>query len=125
MLLIILFCLLVAIGIICICKSNRELVMTIGGLFSVFSTIAIIVCVAFIMKVQIPREVDYQNTLTQREMLEYRIEKSEEIVGNEMLYSQIVEFNNDLRKTKTYADSMWLNWFANKKISTIDYIDYK
>lgn len=79
---------------------------------------------AFIMTININRDIDYQNKLYEREMLEYRIEKMEEnITGNEMLYNDIVEFNNELRSTKKWANNPWTNWFNNQDIATIDYIE--
>lgn len=79
---------------------------------------------AFIFTININRDIDYQNKLYEREMLEYRIEKMEEnITGNEMLYNDIVEFNNELRNTKKWANNPWTNWFNNQDIATIDYIE--
>ena len=69
-------------------------------------------------------DLDYQNTLHKKEMLEYRIEHIEEnITGNEMLYNDIVEFNNELRNTKKFANNLWTNLFSNKDIAAIDYIE--
>jgi hypothetical protein len=57
-------------------------------------------------------------------MLEYRIEHMEEnITGNEMLYNDIVEFNNTLRNEKKWALNPWTNWFNNQDIASIDYIE--
>ena len=69
-------------------------------------------------------DVEYQNTLHKKEMLEYRIEHMEEnITGNEMLYNDIVEFNNELRNTKKWANNPWTNWFNNQDIASIDFIE--
>ena len=69
-------------------------------------------------------ELNYQNVMYEKEMLEYRIEHIEEnITGNEMLYNDIVEFNNELRNTKKWANSPWTNWFNNQDIASIDYIE--
>ena len=69
-------------------------------------------------------EVRYENKIYEKEMLEYRIEHYESIaVGNELLFDDIVEFNNDLRVTKKWAASPWMNWFYNHKIATIEYIN--
>ena len=68
--------------------------------------------------------INYQNTLHKREMLEYRIgHVSENITGNEMLYNDIVEFNNELRSQKKWANNLWTNWFNNKYIADLDYIE--
>jgi hypothetical protein len=44
-------------------------------------------------------------------------------LGIGLLYSDIVEFNNELRSDKTYSDNIWINWFFNDKVATIDYIE--
>lgn len=73
---------------------------------------------------QLNADVFYENKLLEKQMLEYRLEKQDDIIGNEMLYSQIVEFNNELRYTKKWASNLWTNWFVNQKIANnIDYID--
>ena len=48
---------------------------------------------------------------------------SDNIVGNEMLYNDVVEFNNELRRIKKWANSPWVSWFYNQKIASIDYIE--
>lgn len=88
-----------------------------GVLVSCFSMLVI-------APVQFNRDVDYQSTLHERDMLEYRIEHmKEDVVGNEMLYNDIVEFNNDLRSCKKWANNPWTNWFNNKDIASLDYIE--
>ena len=86
------------------------------GLTSVFIGFAII-------DVQVNKDIKYQNALYEKEMLEYRIDNMEDnIIGNEMLYNDIVEFNNDLREVKKWANNPWVNWFYNQDIATIDYV---
>lgn len=89
----------------------------IGGLVTFASIILILINVC-------SYDVDYQNALYQKEMLEYRIEHMEDnVTGNEMLYNDIVEFNNELRKTKKWANNPWTNWFNNQDIAAMDYIE--
>lgn len=96
----------------------------IGVSLCLFSGFTFALCLFAILCVQVNREVGYQNKLYEREMLEYRLEKTnEDIVGNEMLYNDIVEFNNSLRSTKKWANNPWTNWFNNADIATIDYIE--
>lgn len=66
--------------------------------------------------------IDYEDKVAERQMLEYRIENYEDAVGNELLYDDIVEFNKDLRHTKRFYNSPWTNWFNNWKVAEIDYI---
>lgn len=69
-------------------------------------------------------EVNYENKIYEKEMLEYRIEHYEpSAVGNELLYNDVVEFNNNLRIIKKWAANPWTNWFCNHKIATIEYIN--
>lgn len=69
-------------------------------------------------------DLDYQNALHEREVIEYRLDHMEEnITGNEMLYNDIVEFNNRLRSQKKWANNPWTSWFNNKKIAALDYIE--
>ena len=69
-------------------------------------------------------DLDYQNTLHEREVIEYRLDHMEEnITGNEMLYNDIVKFNNMLRSQKKWANNPWTSWFNNKKIAALNYIE--
>ena len=122
---------LLAVGIILlIISKNREMnwrtrdIIEFIGVFMV--AIGIIVSfftVGFIIDNTTSYDVDYQNMLHKREMLEYRIEHMEEnITGNEMLYNDIVEFNNALRSEKKWANNPWTDWFNNKDIASIDFI---
>lgn len=98
--------------------------LVVGVLSSVVGGVATAVCIVAVLGVQINKDVDYQNAIYEKEMIEYRIDHADEdIVGNELLYNDIVEFNNDLRFIKKWSDSYWTNWFFNEDIATIDYIE--
>ena len=95
----------------------------IGIASIMLGAIGVIVTFATICAAQIPSETNYQATLYEKSVLEYRLENQDDnIVGNELLFNDIVEFNNTLRQTKIYANNPWVNWFYNQKIATIDYI---
>ena len=90
-------------------------------LIGIVATVCVFVALLFCT---LSYDVEYQNMLHTRDMLEYRIEHMEEnITGNEMLYNDIVEFNNNLRGVKKWANNPWTSWFNNQDIATIDYID--
>lgn len=68
--------------------------------------------------------INYEKKIYEREVLEYRLEKLDDnITGNELLYNDIVEFNNYLRETKKWANDPWTSWLWNQKIAGIDYIE--
>ena len=111
----------IIVGIILFKKTDFDfagfMLLMISGIITFFMAI-LLLCV------QANKEVDYQNALYQKEMIEYRIDHADEdIVGNELLYNDIVEYNNDLRFIKKWSDSYWTNWFFNEDIATIDYIE--
>lgn len=86
--------------------------------------VGIALCAFSTISVQINKDVEYQNRLHEKEMLEYRIDNmNEDIVGNEMLYNDIVAFNNELRQIKKWANNPFTNWFYVQEIATIDYVE--
>lgn len=120
---------LLVIGIICLVVYTNtwycpEWLFALGIVLTIITGIVLVVMSFCIVGIQVNEDIDYQNKLYEKEMLEYRIENMDEnIIGNEMLYNDIVAFNNDLRSVKKWADSLWTNWFNNQKIATIDYIE--
>lgn len=114
-------------AIICFVVSNRnysEVVFAIGLILAIIAIFATLFVSVGIIDAQANKDVNYQNKLYEREMLEYRIDNIEDdVVGNEMLYNDIVEFNNELRAEKKWANNPWTNWFCNKDIAAIDYIE--
>ena len=124
----IVFAVLIIGIILLICDSNYRMTNTalfavgivctfVGGLLAAIIIGCLIGNTAY-------KDLDYQNTVHEKEMLEYRIEHMEEnITGNEMLYSDIVDFNNDLRSTKKWANNPWTNWFNNEYVASLDYIE--
>ena len=96
----------------------------VGLSLTALATFALVVFSAVAMIIQIPKEKDYQQSVYERQVLEYRLEnKDDNIVGNELLYKDIVEFNNNLRQHKRYANNFWIGIFHNDKIATIEYIE--
>lgn len=89
-----------------------------------FAGAAMIIASGFAIGVQVTKDKDYQNALYEKQVLEYRLDHIEEnLVGSELLYSDITEFNNELRTCKYYVKSPWLGLFYNDKIATIEYIE--
>lgn len=98
-------------------------VTLLGILLTVSGVLSSIIVGTLIIGTQINRDVEYQNTLYEKEVLEYRIEEADKnIVGNELLYGDIIEFNNNLRTIKKWANNPWTNWFFNEDMATIDYV---
>lgn len=96
------------------------------SLIIILFSIPLVIALVFLVCVQAPKHKNYETALYERQVIEYRLEnKSENIVGNELLYEDIVEYNNTLRSHKRYHDNFWLNWFYNDKIATIEYIEIK
>lgn len=130
MIFVIIFAALVVAGIICCIVYSKsdcsDVVFGVGLSFVIVFGLVLFVLSGCIIGVQVEKDVDYQNMLYRKEILEYRIEHMEDnVTGNEMLYNDIVEFNNELRGIKKWASNPWTNWFNNGRIATIDYIELK
>ena len=118
---------LVIISIVCViidCNTKNGVSSLIYTPLFLVGITALIVSLVIICKVQINRDIDYQNKLYEKTTLEYRIENEDaHTTGNELLYRDIVKFNNSLRMTKKWANNTWVSWFFNGDIATIDYIE--
>lgn len=68
-------------------------------------------------------EAVYQEAVYSKKVLEYRLEQKLDVVGNELLYSDIVEFNNMLRREKIWSSNPWVGCLYNSKVASIDYIE--
>lgn len=117
----------IIVGIVCLVIASRNMEDTwfiIGLILTVVGLILGILRTIAIIDVNVNKDIYYQNTLYEKEMLEYRIDNMEDnIVGNEMLYNDIVEFNNELRSVKKWAYNPFTNWFYVKEIAAIDYVE--
>lgn len=108
----------------CFSYNVKEKILGFGLATILIGAIATICSTVFVLVNVTTYDVDYQNMLHEREMLEYRIDHIEDnITGNEMLYNDIVEFNNALRAQKKWANNPWTDWFNNQDIASIDYIE--
>lgn len=119
---------ILAIGIGLVIYGNKHCYSdapeVIGVILIFLAVFASFFVIGFLIGAHADADIDYQDKLYEKEMLEYRINNADEnIVGNEMLYNDIVEFNNELRRTKKFINSPWLNWFNNAKIASMDYIE--
>ena len=75
------------------------------------------------LSTQILKQKNYEEVLYKKQVIEYRLENQHQnLVGNELLFDDIVGLNNDLRNHKRYCDNFWIGIFYNDKIATIDYI---
>lgn len=111
--------------IITIVIKGDELASAILILCSLIYFVIYVSIIVIILSIQIPAKKDYEKALMQKEMLEYRLENDNIGIGNELLYNDIVKFNQELKDTKYYANNLWTNWFVNDYIAKIDYIEIK
>lgn len=128
MLLTILSGIVLIVGIVVLIIGNyywgKDVLNIIGFSFAFIGVLVLMVCSVLAIITAATKDKVYQDMLYQRKVLEYRLSHEEEnTIGNELLYSDIVEFNNELRSDKTYSDNIWINWFFNDKVATIDYIE--
>ena len=95
----------------------------LGGCSAIVFGCAFIVATVIALTVQIPKNKNYEQSVYEKSVIEYRLEHQQDnVVGNELLYNDIVSYNNHLRAHKRYSDNFMLNLFYNDKIATIEYI---
>lgn len=107
------------------CFYRNDWFQIIGMTITTVGIISLIICSICIFSIPINSDLNYENMLAQKEMLEYCLEKQNDVAGNELLYFQILEFNNELRSIKKWVNNPWTNWFNDQKIADIDYIKFK
>lgn len=101
-----------------------EILFCISIVFSIFIGIGLMVVGTLSILTQCYKQKDYEKAIYERQVIEYRLEKQDDnLVGNELLYQDIVNYNNNLRNHKRYSDNFWLNWLYNDKIANIEYIE--
>lgn len=87
-------------------------------------SIPLCICIAIALSVQVYKDRDYEEMVYEKSVLELRLNnKDDNLVGNEFLYADIIDFNNKLRYERRYADNFWIGIFHNDKIATIEYIE--
>lgn len=125
MLIIIILLILIIIGIFLMKKDEYEgIIYYIGLTINFAGFVLLFACLIIIATIQIPSQSDYEINLYRKEILELRLENKEDnLVGNELLYNEIIEFNNDLRSKKYWHKNLFFNWFINQKLTTIEYIE--
>ena len=118
--------LLLIVGFLILFTQKDFDTQSLGAILAVIGGFLSSLCFTTIVSTQMKADLEYQNMLHQKEMIEYRIERMDEnVVGNEMLFNDIVEFNNELRAAKKYVNNPFVNWFQVSEIATIDYIELK
>lgn len=120
--------LILIVGIIIICskKDVTSGIHFVGDLLVIFGAAISFTLGGSIIAIQTIKDAEYQSALYEKEVIEYRIENIDNnTVGNELLYNDIVQYNNNLRKAKMLSNNLWINWFVNDKLAEIDYIEYK
>lgn len=120
----IIFGIILAVGIIFVVVDKCESALFfIGWVIIGLFTIALGVCIGVIIATQLFKQINYEDTIYQKQVLEYRLEKLDDnLVGNELIYNEIVAFNQNLKHIKRYYNNFFLKGFYNDKIATIDYI---
>lgn len=102
----------------------QDIILYIGIVCLVLGSIFSIVTGGISIGTAINADINCEKAIYERDVLEYRLEQLDEnMTGNELLYNDIVAFNNELRYTKKWADNPWTSWFFNQEIADIEYIE--
>lgn len=89
----------------------------VGSLSLVLGIVAVGVCCLFFVGSHSSRGVERrtENLLYEKSVLEYRLERQENnLVGNELLYNDIVKFNKQVNIGKRNLHNPWVNWMTDR-----------
>lgn len=122
-------CLIVGILLLCLnngCYWYNDMIDLIGFLLVVVGTVGLGICLTMIIVTHINVDVHLQVLQNTRDMLVYRLEHINELpAGNEMLYSEITEFNNQLYRNIINSQNPWISWFYNSTFNNIPLISWQ
>lgn len=122
-------CLIAGILLLCLnnsCHWYNDMIDLIGFLFVVAGAVSLGICLVMIIVAHINVDAHLQALQNTRDMLIYRLEHVNELpVGNEMLYSEITEFNNQLYENIINSRNPWINWFYNSEFNNIPLIPWR
>ena len=122
-------CLIVDILLLCLndgCHWYNNMIDLIGFLLVVVGTVGLGICLTMIIVAHINVDVHLQVLQNTRDMLVYRLEHINELpAGNEMLYSEITEFNNQLYRNIINSQNPWISWFYNSAFNNIPLISWQ
>ena len=124
--LLIILAVILIVGIILLVKGALDydgvVLMGTGLILTIFSGIVIMVTGTVAIGVKVTADNEYYKFNYQKIVLEQRLKVSDK-VGNELLYKDIVEWNNELRDCKVWRNNFFVNVFHNEKIAKMDYIE--
>lgn len=129
--LVILAVVLVAICVICAVKGNKSVWSSegwfIGSLVSgAFAAISILLMLIGGIDTICTDELVYEKMVEKKTAIEYRLEHLDDensYMTNGGVYEDLVEYNNELRDLKYWANSFWVGWFnPDKAADELDYI---
>lgn len=104
----------------------NDAIEVISFILIVAGGIGLILCILIIIITHINVEAQLQALQNTRDMLIYRLEHINELpAGNEMLYSEITEFNNQLYENIINSRNPWINWFYNSEFNNIPLIPWQ
>lgn len=102
-------------------STNDKWYGTLGLIIGIIGFMATMLSVIFVCVIQCPSTIDYEKMAHEREVLVYQLENDD---TDDVLYSEIVEWNNTVRTAKRYCDNPFLNTFVNHKIAdNLEYIE--
>lgn len=93
-----------------------QIIVGVFGLFMIFFFVILAPC-------RICNVEKYKKMKVQKEVLEYKIRKSNGFIDDESLYKEIIEFNEEIENQKYVVNSPWINCFGSERIANMEKID--
>lgn len=130
MIITIIFIACLTIGILLLCLNgnswHNDAIDLIGFVLMLIGVLGVGVCLVAIIVAHVNVEAHLKSLQNTRDILVYRLEHINELpIGNEMLYSEITEFNNKLYENIINSKNPWINWFYNPVFNNIPLIPWQ
>ena len=96
-------------------------------IFSWLGTFVAAFMLVFIILNNATGNIQYEKTMAEREVIEYQLENqtfvNDNFVGTNELFTQIGEFNGEVKAKQMYHNNPWTSWFYSGAWDKIELID--
>lgn len=120
----------IACGVLLYCYRNRYVEWDVAvGVLLIFCCLVIFLSLISFACHKVDREMEKENLLDERAIIVYQIEHKTSFledgrVGvNELLYTQIKDFNANVRRHRHYRNNPWISWYEQPYWNEIELIE--
>ena len=100
-------------------RYGDSLLNLIGWIVSAISGVVLFTMIIVIAVIQIRSYDEYKQAVSERETIVASLEASE---SPEFITTSVISFNNKVISAKHWTGNVWIGWFVNERLNTLDEI---